>query len=57
MEHPGIIYCPDCDTTLEVTPAEFVAHRQTEHPPEPRAVAVSGIQTREAHGYQPTEED
>jgi hypothetical protein len=53
----GVIYCPECARQYEFTPDEFVAHRTEWHPPAPIKLAVAGIKSREAHGYQPTEED
>jgi hypothetical protein len=46
-----LIFCPDCQQTLEMTADEFVAHRQAKHPPEPKTLVVEGVVSQErVHG-------
>lgn len=51
------IFCPDCDEYVRVTgQAEFVQHREREHPPRTaRTLAPNGIQTGMAFGNDPKE--
>lgn len=38
-------FCPDCGTWIASD--LFVAHREMEHPPEPRVVSPEGIESAE----------
>jgi hypothetical protein len=51
------IFCPDCDDYVRVTGhAEFVKHREVEHPPDTaRTLAPNGIRTAMAFGNDPKE--
>jgi hypothetical protein len=44
-------YCPDCEQ--QIPDADFVAHRELEHPPTPKLLSVSGINSGERFGYAP----
>ncbi len=50
----AVVFCPDCGKAIPGD--EFIAHREQEHPPAPRSVATQGIESQEAHGYQPEKE-
>ena len=44
-------FCPDCET--DIADDEFISHREAEHPPSPKTLAVSGIVSTERFGYAP----
>lgn len=52
-EHPDKVttFCPDCE--LDILSSDFIAHREAEHPPSPKTVAVEGIKSKTAFGYDP----
>lgn len=55
LEAAAIIPCPDCGFAA-ASRDEFVAHRETEHPPAPIVVSgAGGIQSTEAFGTDPKE--
>lgn len=44
-------FCPDCGTDI---PSDlFVAHREMEHPPKPITIAIEGIESQAAVGWDP----
>lgn len=45
---PGGTYCPDCDNWVF---GDFVEHRELVHPPAPRTLAVSGIDSAMRFGW------
>lgn len=49
------LHCPDCEQNIPAS--RFVEHREQEHPPAPKTLAVTGIRSQEAHGYQPPDEE
>lgn len=48
-------FCPDCEAWIPES--QFVAHRETEHPPSPTVLAVDGIRSLTAFGTDPDTED
>jgi hypothetical protein len=46
------IYCPDCETWIVGSQENFTTHRES-HAGRAITLAVSGIRSQEAHGYQP----
>lgn len=48
-------FCPDCEQDVDGDRDAFVAHREAEHPPAPKTLAVAGIASETRFGTDPKE--
>jgi hypothetical protein len=48
-------FCPDCSQEIAGGRDEFVAHREHEHPPEPKTLTTAGIASATRFGTDPEE--
>lgn len=48
-------FCPDC--SREITSELFVKHREEDHPPAPKLLAVAGIESQTRFGTDPDDKE